>query len=118
MLFRDMALSRNDAMKRCMDLSKNFIEHFDKIYNSPISDAKSHWTKEMQAWLDSVLSIKLKSTNKPLCLQQLMDWFFTQGSDSETLFENNKEGGCYDDFVTQCAKTNNVRQSLIYCNLL
>ena len=40
MLFQDMALSRNNAMKRCMDLSKNFIEHFDKIYNSPISDAK------------------------------------------------------------------------------
>ena len=113
----DMALSRKDAMNRALNLSKRFVEHFDKIYNSQYSSAKNHWATEMQAWLDSILIIKLKETNNALSLQQKMDWFFTCGSDSTTLFKDMNEAATYDDFINELAIHNDVRRTLVKCNL-
>lgn len=113
----DMALSRKDAMNRALNLSKRFVEHFDKIYASPYSSAKNHWATEMQTWLDSILIIKLKETNKTLSLQQKMDWFFTCGSDSLTLFKDMSEAAIYDDFINDLAIHNDVRRALVKCDL-
>lgn len=109
----EMALTKRDAMNRCLDLSIEFVKHFDKIYNDIDNDAINHWASEMQSWLDKVLSIKLSYNNKSLSLQQKMDWFFTSGSDSETLFKDNfTEAEVYDDFINLVAVNNNVKESL------
>ena len=106
-------MTKSAAMEHALSLSKKFVEHFDKIYNDNDNDAISHWASEMQSWLNDIISIKLKNTNKPLSLQQKMDWFFTGGSDSETLFPDNKtEAEVYDDFISKVAFNNDIKQSL------
>lgn len=118
MKIQDMAMSRRQAMNRAMDLAPRFVEHFNKIYNNKSSIDVNHWVSEMQAWLDQVLGIKLKETKKPLSLQEKMDWFFTNGSDSETLFKDQREAMIYDDFIDLVAVNNNVKKSLNEIGLL
>ena len=118
MKLQDMAMSRRQAMNRAMDLAPRFVEHFNKIYNNKSSIDVNHWASEMQAWLDQVLGIKLKETKKPLSLQEKMDWFFTNGSDSETLFKDQREAMIYDDFIDLVAVNNNVKKSLNEIGLL
>lgn len=97
----DMALSRSDAMERCISLGKKFIEHFDKIYKDPNCQAVNHWTSEMQGWLNNVREIKLKTTNKTLLDGNLRDWFFTAGALPEDFMTNAiyEELEAYDKFV-------------------
>ena len=118
MKIQDMAMDRRQAMNRAMDLAPRFVEHFDKIWQYPQSTARSHWASEMQAWLDQILGIKLKESNKPLSLQQKMDWFFTNGSESETLFNDRAEAMVYDDFIDLVAVNNDVKKSLNDVGLL
>lgn len=100
----DMALSRADAMDRCISLGKKFISHFDKIFKSPKDDAVQHWQGEMKGWFNSVKEIKLKSTNKPILNSELHDWFFTAGADAKDFMQNpsNEEIELYDKFITKC----------------
>lgn len=115
----EQAMTRRDAMNRVMDLAPQFIRHFDKIYNDTDPKLISHWASEMQAWLNAVLAIKLSSTNRPLSLQQKIEWFFSCGSDSETLFPDNPtEAEVYDDFIDLLAISNNVEASLIELDLM
>lgn len=118
MKIQDMAMNRRQAMNRAMDLAPRFVEHFDKIWQYPQSTARNHWASEMQTWLDQILGIKLKETKKPLSLQERMDWFFTNASDSETLFKDRAEAMVYDDFVEKVAFNNNVKKSLNDVGLL
>lgn len=112
-VLKEMAMSRKDALIKVSDLAPKFIEHFDKIYNDIDSDVIMHWAAKMQARLNYVLNIKLKENNKPLSTQQKMDWFFTCGSDSETLFSDNlTEASVYDDFIYSIITTDNVMESL------
>ena len=116
---QEMALRRRDAMNRTLDLASKFVEHFDKIYNNIDSETINHWASEMQAWLNSVLNIKLKETNKPLTLEQKIDWFFTAGSGSDILFKHNPtEAEVYDDFIDLVAVNNDVKESLMQLDLL
>ena len=109
----EMAMSRQDAMNHCLSLSKKFIEHFEKIYNNPTAIEVERWEKEMQNWLNEVLSIKLKSNGKPLSMQCKMDWFFTNGSDSLTIFNNDeKKAEKYDDFIDCVCVNNDVKKSI------
>lgn len=115
---QEMVLRRRDAMNRTLDLAPKFVEHFDKIYNNIDSEAMNHWANEMQAWLNSILNIKLKETNKPLTLEQRIDWFFTAGSGSDILFKDNPtEAEVYDDFIDLVAVNNDVKESLIQLDL-
>lgn len=108
----EMALTRQDALIKTTSLAPKFVEHFDKIYNDRDSTTVNHWASEMQSWLDYVINIRLKPSSKPLSLQQKMDWFFTCGSDSETLFPDAEEANAYDNFVDSVSSSNNVMQSL------
>lgn len=112
------AIARKDALLKVTELAPKFVEHFDKIYNDINFTAINHWASEMQAWLNYVLNIKLKETKKPLSLQQKMDWFFTNSSDSETLFENKTEAEVHDDFINLVAVNNDVKKSLKELDLL
>ena len=97
----DMALSRTDAMDRCISLGKRFIEHFDKVYKNPNDSARNHWLSEMNAWWKSVKEIKLKNTNKPPLNGEYRDWFFTAGANPEDFMKapTYMESKSYDDFV-------------------
>lgn len=79
----EMSLSRSDAMDRCISLGEKFIEYFHNIYHNRNSTDINHWISEMSSWYNSVKKIRLKSTNKPLLINNLMDWFFTAGSNPE-----------------------------------
>lgn len=114
----ELAYERREALNRVSDLAENFVKHFDKIYNDTDNEAIIHWASEMQAWLDTVLRIKIKDTGKHLSLQQKMDWFFTCGSDSETLFENPTEAEVYDDFINLVTVNNDVKKSLKEIDLM
>lgn len=100
----DMALSRADAIERCISLGKKFIEHFDKIYKNPNDSSVQHWKGEMKGWLNSVKEIKLKNTNKPLLNTELHDWFFTAGANVEDFISNpmTDEIEAYDKFIINC----------------
>lgn len=100
----DMALSRVDAMDRCISLGKRFIEHFDKIYKNPNDSSVQHWKGEMKGWLDSVKEIKLKNTNKPLLNTELHDWFFTAGANVGDFIKSplTDEITAYDKFIVDC----------------
>ena len=75
----EMALSRQDAIDRCMGLGKKFAEHFDKIYNSKDKKLIDHWAKEMDAWWDQVKDIRMKPRSKRIYNVDLLDWFFDAG---------------------------------------
>lgn len=118
MKIQDMAYSRKDIFEKVTNLAPRFVEHFDKIWQYPQSMARNHWASEMQAWLNKVLSYRVKESNKPLSLQQKMDWFFTNGSESETLFNDRAEAMVYDDFIDLVAVNNDVKKSLNDVGLL
>lgn len=81
-----MAMVKSDAIELCMNLGKKFVEHFNKVVTEGVdSPSFSHHCDEMQAWYDKVSSIVLKHNNKKIRKDQLWDWFFTIGTDIETL---------------------------------
>ena len=110
----DMALSRADAMDRCISLGKRFIEHFDKVYKEPNSQARSHWAGEMQGWLNSVRQIKLKTTNDVILDGDLRDWFFTAGANPQDFMSSptSEELKAYDKFTTSVINGNSVVNAL------
>ena len=55
----------------------------------------------MQYLLTLIKRSRVKPDKKPLSAQQMMDWFFSGGSDSITLFNNEDEANAYDDFVNE-----------------
>lgn len=97
----EMSYSRSDAIDRCASLGKQFVKHFIKVMdlgdiNDP--DFIHHCDVEMAAWLNDVKSIRLKSNNKPLNSEYLMDWFFTIGSSIDVIIPEIYED-IYSDFI-------------------
>lgn len=100
----DMSFERQDAIERCYSLGKRFIEHFEKIYNEPNSQAVNHWCNEMQEWLNNVRSIRLRQNKKPLNYTDLIDWFFVIGSSSDAIFSKEDEVDIYEEFLSKISK--------------
>lgn len=118
MKIQDMTMDRRQAMNCVMDLAPKFVKCFNKTWRHPQSRRCNHCANKMQMWLDQILGIKLKETGKSLSLQQKMDWFFTNGSDSETLFKDRAEAMVYDDFIEKVVFNNDVKKSLSDVGLL
>ncbi len=77
----EMAYRRSDAIKVCLDLGFEFINHFHKVMQEGKTGIDfEHHCKEMDTWWRKVRDIKLKHNNKILSDEQLVDWFFTAGS--------------------------------------
>lgn len=96
----EMAYERRDAIDRCASLGEKFIEHFHKVYSLGVEDRDfEHHCQEMQSWYDSVKDIVLKSSNRKLSNNQLIDWFFTKGSSTEYLFKDEVEVDEYNEFI-------------------
>ena len=110
----DMALTRQDAIDRCISLGKKFIEHFDKIYNNRNNNAFNHWAKEMKTWLNQVKEIKLKPKNNYILNGQLRDWFFTAGAAPEDFMLNSddKELQMYDSFCEKLLSGKDIYNAL------
>lgn len=98
----EMAYRRSDAIDRCANLGKQFVEHFTKIMDAGgITDPDfKHHCSEMTAWLDFVRKITLKPSNKLLNTEYLMDWFFTMGSSIDIIVPEKYES-IYSSFVAK-----------------
>ena len=116
----EMAYSRADAIERCANLGKQFIIHFDKIYNESNNNTKQHHAKEMQTWLDDISKIRLTYNNKPLNEKNIYDWFITIGQLISDLFDDEGEAITYEEFVTFLLDyyDKNVIQALQAVNLI
>ena len=108
----EQAMTQKDEMDRCISLGNQFIEHFDKIYNDKNEDANKRRAQEMQDWLEQVNRIKLTHNNRFIPFDKKIDWFFTAGSDADTLFDDVRESEKFDDFFALVAVNNDVIKSL------
>lgn len=111
---KDIALSRADAMDRCINLGKKFIERFDKIYTTSDETNKNHWAEEMSGWLKSVRQIKLNNTNDYILDGDLRDWFFTAGANPQDFMKNAsyEELKTYDLFVNKLVNKQDLQTAL------
>ncbi len=109
----DLAYDKQTIVNRCGDLGYKFVEHFDKIYNNSSDEALDHWIGELKGWFNQVSKLKFKYNKKLISDEQLIDWFFTYGSDFDMFFGNNiKEQKDYENFCYDLLKTKDVEQSL------
>lgn len=105
-------MARKDAINKCIELGELFVEHFDKIYNSPNDINVHHWSKEMQAWYDKARRIKLSTSNRPISTMWLLNWFGTLCGDVDTVFNNEVEAEIYEDFLNDLVRSENVEYSI------
>lgn len=111
--FRDMVMTRPNAIDLCLSLGKQFIKHFHKIYTRKDDISLKGWVHEMATWFNKVSSIKLKSDNKPLNDNCLRDWFFHAGAYPEDIVPmTEKELNDYNKFVYNLLNSRNVKESL------
>ena len=115
----EMAYERSDAIDRCANLGKQFIEHFRKVFESQDVESKRHWASEMQSWLDDVKDIQLKYNKKQITFSQLVDWFFTKGSSVDIIYKDSEElQDAYNEFLKHIGKDYNVINALKDSKLL
>ena len=110
----EMALSRADAIEECISKGNKFVEHFRKLYKEPDKEVVNHWCGEMQAWYDKIKGLKFKHNNKPLLDENIRDWFFTMGQNTEDFLDSQDEIEFYDKFIDN----NIIRKSFILENLI
>lgn len=111
----EMAQERADAIISCMQLGRQFIKHFDKIYHADKDDDNiHHWESEMQAWYDMVKRIKLKHSHKSITNDELIDWFFTSGADFDDLFDDTYELYLYEEVCQRILENNKIDESIDY----
>lgn len=96
----EMAMDRSSAIDRCIPRGKNFIEHFDKIYNNQNCTTINHWIGEMASWLKDVCELKLKPKGRHIFISELYDWFFSCGALASDYIPNEEECEMYDAFVS------------------
>ena len=88
-LLLEMALSRLDAMDRCIDYGEKFCEHFNIICKEGINSANfKHHCGELQGWFKIVSKIKFKHNSKPITDEDLIDWFFTASQTYEDVIDS------------------------------
>lgn len=115
---QEMSMERHDAVSRCIDLGKLFIEHFDKIYKEPTSNPVNHWIQEMQNWFNSITKITLKPYTRKLDRTKINDWFLTAGSSPEEYFDTEHEIESYDTFCNYLLISNSVHDALTQTKLI
>lgn len=114
---KEMSYNRSDAIDRCANLGKQFINHFIKVMNAggiKDPDFIHHCDTEMAAWFNDVKEITLKPKSKLLSSDQLMDWFFTKGSSIDILLkdDNEKYQDIYSSFIAKLLADKNKKISI------
>lgn len=115
----EMAYDRSQAVKKCYPLGKQFISHFHKCMDDIYQENNKrlhHHTSEMQAWWDEVKEIKLTYNNKSLSADQLINWFFTAGSDIETVIQD-EYTEVYENLIISLLKDRNSDIYNIFINM-
>lgn len=115
MRINEMALSRADAIDKCISLGKKFAEHFNKLFYDEDFE-KNHHLSEMQVWYNSVKSIKLSYSSKYISNTKLVEWFFTAGEDVEDIIKLNLID-LYEEFIINVLKTNDIKLSYNLLNI-
>ena len=105
----EMSLSRAAAIDRCISLGEKFAEHFNKLFIDKEYE-RNHHLSEMQTWYNTVKSIKLSYTSKPISNTKLVEWFFTAGQEVEDFIKPNLVD-YYEEFIINLLKTNNTKIS-------
>lgn len=95
----------------CRDIGKPFIKHFHKcmrdLENNDI-DMFHHHSCEMQSWWNDVSTMKLSYNNKKLSVDQLINWFFTAGSDIEEMIDVRYQD-IYEEFIIELIQYPNTK---------
>ncbi len=107
-------LNKADAITRCITLGNKFVLCFHNIYTHKGSENNKQLIEEMSSYFKEVKDIVLEEKNRKLLTVELIDWFFTVGSDYETLIEKTPEAEiiAYDEFVTDLICSNDISSSL------
>lgn len=99
----EMAFNRADILANITTKGRQFIQHFDKIYNDFLNDKWDdfkHHSQEMQTWWDDVKKLRFKGNHKLISNTLLYDGFFTAGSIPEDYLHNDKvEVEAYESLV-------------------
>lgn len=110
-VLNEMAYNRSDAINKCSDLGYQFVSHFKKLVEEGVfSKDFSHHCDEMQSWYNQVKDIVLKHSKRKISNTQLIDWFFTYGSSTEQLFEDDIVD-VYEEFIFALLQTGDVEKS-------
>ena len=111
MELNEMAYTKSIAAQMCRDIGKPFIKHFHKcmedLENNNM-DRFHHHACEMQSWWNDVRTMKLSYNNKKLSVDQLINWFFTAGSDIEEMIDVRYQD-LYEKFILDLIKYPNTR---------
>ena len=110
---KDLAMSRKDAIDKCIELGEKFLQHFHKCYNSNNKEVIGHWLGEMSGWYNTVKKYVLKENKKPIPSIDLIDWFFTCGSTPETIVPEMSEDelSAYDNFAVSVVNGTPVEEA-------
>ena len=110
----EMSYHRNEAIDKCFDLGKLFLEHFLKVVKEG-KDSRdfSHHCQEMQSWWERVDSIYLKPRNKKLNADQLINWFFLKGSSTEYLIKDDDDARLYEMLFLKLIYSDNTVKDIL-----
>ena len=74
----EMAFSKKVAIDRARDLQLQIARHLVKIIMYSESQYVSHWSSEVNTWLDKIQDHRLKGTNRPLSESELTNILFIE----------------------------------------
>ena len=81
-ILHEMAFDRKEVIDRCFSNGQKFIEHFHKVMKEgKESTDYTHHCVEMQAFWNNVKKLVMKPRSKMIASDDLINWFFTAGSD-------------------------------------
>lgn len=84
----EFAQSRQKIIDDCIALGKQFAHHFNKIMDEGIESLYfKHHCDELQNYFNQVSNTKFKHNNKRLTTENLIDWFFTTGQNTEDIIK-------------------------------
>lgn len=87
----ELAYKRSDAIEICKNNGLLFINHFHKCMQDLSENNINrlhHHAAEMSSWWNNVIRMKLTYNNKHLAKDQLVNWFFTAGSDIDEMIQD------------------------------
>ncbi len=107
-------LNKLEATNHCIALGEKFMHSFHNIYVNKNSENNKEQIAQMNMCFREAKNIILVGKDRPLLTIELMDWFFTAGSNYETIINEYSEAevlSC-DKFITDLIYSHDVNLSL------
>lgn len=107
-------LNRLEAMNHCIALGEKFMHSFHNVYNHKNSENNKECIAQMSMCFKEAKNIILEEKDRPLLTIELMDWFFTAGSNYKIIINEFSEDEIvsYDKFITDLIYSHDVNLSL------